>query len=160
MAETSFTKVALEHGWLGNMSPFPVKYDGKMFKTTEHLFQCLRFIDHPNEFEDIRTQKSPMSAKMVAKKYRHLIVIDHDVDIVNMRLCLDLKVRQHPHLKKRLMNTGDSTIIEDCSSRARGSGLFWGAAKQPDGSWKGDNVLGELWMELREKIVKEYNDSD
>ena len=41
----SFTKVSLPFGWLGNMSPFPILYEGKEWKTTEALFQALRFDD-------------------------------------------------------------------------------------------------------------------
>ncbi|MEB3059530.1 NADAR family protein, partial [Parvimonas sp. D9] len=63
-----------------------------------------------------------------------------------------LKVDQHPNLGDLLLATGDEIIIEDCTSRQHGSGLFWGAGKQPDGSWNGDNVLGKLWMTLRNEL--------
>jgi predicted NAD-dependent protein-ADP-ribosyltransferase YbiA (DUF1768 family) len=29
--------------------------------------------------------------------------------------------------------------------------LFLGAAKQVDGSWKGENMLGKIWMKIREE---------
>lgn len=35
----TFTKVRLPHGWLGNMAPFSVVFDGKPWRTTEALFQ-------------------------------------------------------------------------------------------------------------------------
>jgi hypothetical protein len=41
----AFTKVRLPFGWLGNMNPFPLAHDGKVWPTAEHLFQALRFED-------------------------------------------------------------------------------------------------------------------
>ena len=63
----AFTKVDLPHGWLGNMSDHPVKYDGKWWLTTEALFQALRF-DDPAIREELRTIKSPMGCKMRARR--------------------------------------------------------------------------------------------
>jgi len=142
-------KVKDEYGWLGNMSSFPVLYEGKKYRTTEALFQALRF-DHEKIIESIREQKSPMSAKMKAKKHRDHMVVEpmSDADLDNMRLVLRLKLLQHPKLRTLLLATGDQEIIEDCTKRPRGSGLFWGAANR-DGQWVGENWLGRLWMELR-----------
>jgi predicted NAD-dependent protein-ADP-ribosyltransferase YbiA (DUF1768 family) len=70
----AFTKVKLPYGWLGNMSPFPIEHDGKTWRTTEALFQALRFEDEEIR-ELIREQKSPMAAKMMAKKHRESMTI-------------------------------------------------------------------------------------
>jgi N-glycosidase YbiA len=152
----AFTKVKMEHGWLGNMAAFPVVYAGHEWRTTEHLFQALRFEDEAVR-KEIRDNKSPMAAKMAAKKHKDkmTVVPQSEVDQAIMMLCLRLKIDQHPELRKLLLLTGDETIIEDCTSRPRGSGLFWGAAKQDDGSWKGENVLGKLWMTIRNEIKGE-----
>ena len=72
-------------------------------------------------------------------------------DLNNMRICLHLKMDAHPELAERLIATGDERIIEDCTNRPRGSGLFWGA-KNDDGEWIGENWLGRLLMELREEL--------
>lgn len=145
-------KVAEPYGWLGNMSPYPVRWQGQTYRTTEALFQCLRFTDQ-TIIEDIRSQKSPMGVKMVAKKHRDAMVLDpcSPQDLENMRLCLRLKLEQHPQLKTDLLATGDEVIIEDCSKRPRGNSLFWGAASR-GGDWNGKNWLGKLWMELRSSL--------
>lgn len=142
-------KVKEEFGWLGNMSPFPVLYEGKKYRTTEALFQALRF-DDEEIIESIREQKSPMSAKMKAKKNKDRMVVVplSGEDLDNMRLVLRIKLLQHPILRDDLLATGDQEFIEDCTKRPRGSGLFWGAALQ-EGEWVGENWLGRLWMELR-----------
>lgn len=154
MNEIAFTKVKLPFGWLGNMSAFPVFFELKEYLTTEALFQALRFTNRPDIQELIRIEKSPMSAKMVAKGKVELMdenILYSQKDIDNMRLCLRLKLEQHPELKEQLKATGNTTIIEDCSNRPHGSGLFWGAEKTENG-WNGKNILGVLWMEERDKL--------
>lgn len=149
----AFTKVRLPYGWLGNMSPFPLVYLGEAWRTSEALFQALRFED-----SDIRTlirvQTSPMAAKMVAKQRRAAMTVDPQgpLDVVHMRRVVALKVAQHPQLEADLIATGDAPIYEDCTKRQRGSGLFWGAALV-DGVWQGWNMLGRIWMDLRHAAV-------
>jgi ribA/ribD-fused uncharacterized protein len=154
----SFTKVKLPYGWLGNMSPYPVEYEGKHYRTTESLFQCMRFEGYPEVQKIIMAQKSPMGAKMKAKKFRRELGVKINMgdaaDLERMIICLRLKLNQHFKLKEMLMLTGDSIIIEDSSKRPNESGLIWGAALI-DGEWVGKNVLGELWMNLREELREE-----
>lgn len=149
--EITFTKVKLPWGWLSNMSPHPVTIADKVWPTVEHLFQALRFnVNHPVR-EEIRAQKSPMSAKMVAKRYKdHWEIIPRsENDLTYMRFVLLLKLVEHPDLKDLLISTGYATIIEDTTARPNESGLFWGAARNADGTWRGENTLGKLWMETR-----------
>lgn len=154
MKEIAFTKVKLPYGWLGNMSAFSVTYGDKTYLTTEALFQALRFTKNPEIQELIRLEKSPMSAKMIAKgktEYMDEGILYSEKDIDNMRLCISLKLEQHPELKEQLLATNEAIIIEDCSNRPHGSGLFWGAEKTETG-WNGKNILGELWMEARTNL--------
>lgn len=128
-----------------------MKHLGKWWETTEALFQALRFDDETVR-EQIWRAKSPMTAKMKAKAraVRHLRRVEpaSPEDLENMRLVLRLKLQYHPQLKKCLLETGDAPIIEDCSARGASQ---WGA-QMIDGQWVGDNILGSLWMELREEL--------
>ena len=153
MEVISFTKVALPFGWLGNMSPYPIVYKGQKWRTTEALFQALRF-DDEEIIEAIRLEKSPMGAKMKAKKYKECMVIAPmgDDDVENMRMCVRLKCQQHPSLREELLKTDGLPIYEDVTSRPRGSGLFWGAKRLDDGTWEGRNILGKIWMEYRANL--------
>lgn len=156
MKEIAFTRVKLPYGWLGNMSAFPITYGNDKYLTTEALFQALRFTNHPEIQELIRLEKSPMSAKMIAKSKVEFMdegVLYTQKDIDNMRECILLKLDQHPQLKQELLDTEDIVIIEDCSKRPHGSGLFWGAEKTDTG-WNGKNILGVLWMEERSNLKK------
>lgn len=147
--EIKFTKVKLPYGWMGNMSAHPIRIDGKRWRTAEALFQAMRFEDVEVR-EAIRGQNSPMSAKFKAKGQKDLMVVVpcSKKDVANMRQVLRLKVQQNDHVRRSLLCTGNAAIIEDCTNRQGGNGLFWGAAFV-DGAWVGENVLGKLWMELR-----------
>jgi ribA/ribD-fused uncharacterized protein len=156
MEVIAFTKTKLPFGWLGNMSPFPIEYQGKTWRTAEALFQALRFEDEEIQ-EEIRAEKSPMAAKFVAKRNVGEMTIKQlsEEDVENMRVVVRLKIEQHSGLKEDLLATGNDVIIENCTKRGkRGSNLFWGAVLE-DGEWLGKNVLGNIWMELREEIKAE-----
>ena len=120
----AFTKVALPFGWLGNMAPYPVTYGGKAWRTTEALFQALRFEDESIR-ESIRQEKSPMAAKMVAKRHKSQMVVVPmgAADLDNMRRALRLKLQAHPALGRQLLATGGpgSSRIAAAGHTARGS---------------------------------------
>lgn len=146
----AFRKVAESYGWLGNMAPYPITHNNMRYKTTEALFQALRF-DDADVIKAIIETPSPMTAKMIAKKYKNKMIIEKfsDTDIDNMQLCLRLKTEQHPNLMQALIDTGDRLIVEDTTYRKRV--CKWGA-KLIDGAWVGENMLGKLWMELRTEL--------
>lgn len=139
------------------MSAHPVEYQGKVWRTTEALFQALRF-DREDIREIIRSQLSPMAAKMMAKSHAGLmkIVPRSSDDLALMKMILRLKVEQHPYLKRELLATGDALIVEDCSKRPNVSGLFWGAERAVDANgvewWRGSNNLGHLWVQVRDEL--------
>ena len=139
----AFTKVTSPYGWMGNMSPHPIKYNGKTWRTAEALFQALRF-DDPVIIEMLHAQKSPMAVKMKTKPLigQMLFARGSDTDVNNMRMILKLKLQQHPHLVKELIASKDAVIIEDVSKRHPS---IWGA-QLINGEWIGDNLLGKLWM--------------
>lgn len=151
----TFTKVALPYGWLGNMAPFPITHEGKVWPTAEALFQALRF-DDPSIKEAIRAAKSPFQAKMIAKAHKEqMVVIERgEQDVENMRLVLRLKVAQHPELAQRLLDTGEEIIVEDATSHPSGSAKFWGQVRKGE-EWIGENTLGRLWMELRDELRRD-----
>lgn len=94
---------------------------------------------------------SPMMAKRIAREHAGAMIVSprSERDLSNMREILALKLKQHPLLLEDLRATGSRRIVEDCTARASESGLFWGAARQADGTWRGTNTLGVLWMALR-----------
>lgn len=150
MKTIAFNRNKDPFGWLSNMYPCQIEFNGKAWRTTEALFQALRFNDEAIQ-EAIRAEKSPMSAKDVMHINSGFLVIEkHSAkDIMNMKMCLKLKLKQHPELIKELLDTEDGFIVEDVTSRGdKGGNLFWGAMLVGE-EWIGTNILGQLWMELR-----------
>ncbi len=156
--EITITKVKDQYGWLSCMAAYPVRYNGNNFRTVEALFQWLRFQNFPDVQQVIIDQKSPMGVKMKARKNRELLNRgakwdEHADDLPLMKMCLELKIDQHPDLKTELLKTGNAVIIEDCTTHDRESARFWGMVKK-DGQWIGDNQLGKLWMDIRNDLLK------
>jgi len=154
--EITITRVNEEGGWLSCMSAYPVQFEGIQFRTCEALFQYRRFEGHPEVQEEILNCRSPLGAKMIARRERTLLnrgtMWDYvDSDCPLMEQCLRLKLEQHPDLQRRLIETGDATIIEDCTNHDREAARIWGAVRV-NGIWVGQNILGNLWMELRSEL--------
>ena len=137
------------------MAPFPIQYEGKIWRTSEALFQSLRYNDESIK-EIIRLEKSPMGAKMKAKKFRALMVVVpmSEKDVENMRLCVSLKFEQNPKLKIALIATGNSPIYEDIGNRNGERHKFWGAKKIGYDEADGINMMGQILKDLRDEFMK------
>jgi type I restriction enzyme S subunit len=139
-------------GGLSNMSnKFPLTIDGVRVRSTETLYQALRFPHQPNWQEEILAAPHAMRAKMAAKKEGRKK--DHsrpdweEIQVEVMRWCLRVKLAQHyQDFFVRLLDwTGHRPIVER-SKKDR----FWGAVLGEDGVLRGTNQLGRLLVELRE----------
>lgn len=130
------------------MSPYVIDYKGLTYKTTEHLFQSLRFNDE-TIVKEINSTNSPIGAKFVAKKHKEKMVIvpRTEADLINMELVLGLKVEQHSELKNKLIELKNSLIIEDVSNRNTKNNRYWGMSLL-NGKWVGENNLGKIWMKI------------
>lgn len=153
-----FKKVKEPYGWMGNMAPYPITYKGKVWRTSEALFQALRYND-PIIIEQIRQQKSPMAAKLVSKNKMNIVhrVIEamSPQDVANMEMCVLLKFQQHLDIAKLLKATDFHHIYEDATNRNKVNDLFWGAQRDPNNpnqAIKGLNTMGEILMRVREII--------
>ena len=149
----SFRKVDEPLGWLSNMSSHPLRVETIWYPTCEHFFQCMRFGDEEIRNE-IRKQKSPMSSKMISKRFKDRMVIiprgEGDLDL--MRTVLRIKMEFYPKLRNELiLQDPGSVIIEDCSKRGGESSRFWGM-KLNGTVCEGENWLGRLWMEFRSEL--------
>ncbi len=123
------------NGWLSNFYAAPIDHCGKMYPTSEHLYQSLKTIN-PTLFEDIRAAPTPRQAKKLAREFGPRL---SDLDKVrHMRLAIRLKFEQHSKLRSQLMQTCGE-IVE-----ASPKDFYWGI-----GDGTGINMMGLLLMELR-----------
>lgn len=164
-----FHKTKERFGGLSNMaSGFPLFVDGVYIATSEALYQACRFPHLPAIQEKIILERSPMTAKMKSKPYRHQSRSDwEDIRFKVMRWCLRVKLAQnYEKFSDLLLSTENRPIVEQSWKDD-----YWGAkvGTESDEYLVGQNVLGRLLMELREllkieqeqlKIVPALNVSD
>jgi len=145
-----FLKTDAPFGGLSNMAGgYPLRVNGIRILTSEALYQACRFPHRPEVQTLIIGQKSPMTAKMKSKPYRHDSRPDWDqVRVKIMRWCLRVKLAQNWRVfSELLLATGERPIVEESRKDD-----FWGAKATDDGTLVGMNVLGRLLMELREAV--------
>ncbi|MEC4766349.1 NADAR family protein [Halomonas sp. CUBES01] len=139
-------------GGLSNMaSGYPLQINGVRILTTEALYQACRFPHMPEIQRLIIGQHSPMTAKMKSKPHRKDSRSDWDeVRHKVMRWCLRVKLAQnYEEFGRLLLATFDQPIVEQSRKDD-----FWGAKLGDEAGdiLVGQNVLGRLLMELREKL--------
>lgn len=129
---------------LSNFSAFQLKWRGEVFMTAEHAYHWEKFPDHREYRDKIKDATSAHDAFTQAQRYRdYRYRYWDDIKVGIMRGIISAKAAQHPYVMKKLLDTGERTLIEN-SWRDD----FWGWG--PDQT--GKNVLGQLWMELRKDI--------
>ncbi len=144
-----FRKTTEEFGGLSNMAGgFPLIINGTPILTSEALYQACRFPHLPEVQKKIIGERSPMSAKMAGKPFRHNSRPDWDeVRGKIMRWCLRVKLAQNViRFGQLLESTAGRPIVEDSTKDD-----FWGAIRERNNpeSLRGVNALGRLLMELR-----------
>lgn len=136
-----------ENGYLCNLSPYKVVYDGLVWPTSEHCYQAQKHRDFDYK-ERIRMAETPEEAIILgrdetSKSYRHddwysvRVEIMHDIVLA--------KFQQNEDIRRELLATGNKQIAEHTSNDS-----FWGDAL--DGS--GQNWLGRILMQVREELRK------
>jgi ribA/ribD-fused uncharacterized protein len=150
----SFCKVDDPWGIFSNMSAYEVTVGGRNWRTTEALYQALRFPDHPDVQQRVWEQKSPMSAKMVTKPHRaQKSRADwDDVRVAVMEWCLRLKLAQQwRFVYWKLKESAPQPIVEISTKGDQ----FWGTRAEGEKGCLlvGSNVLGRLWMRLRDEVL-------
>lgn len=152
-----FRKTHEEFGGLSNMaSGYNIKIGNVTILTSEALYQCCRY-PHLSEVQKlIISERSPMTAKMISKKYYKETRSDwNNVRINVMRWVLRVKLLNNFDMFGSLLRkTGQKYIVEE--SRKDN---FWGAMLQNDGVLVGQNILGRLLMELRQQYLNLNNSS-
>ena len=128
-----------------NFSSFQVEYNGYLWPTSEHAYQAGKFKDtNKAVYEKIKKAKSAHDAQKIANENKVLSRTDWDsVKKDAMKTILRCKIEQHPYVLKKLLQSEDREIIEDSWRDS-----FWGWGPNKDGL----NVLGTIWMELREEF--------
>lgn len=143
-------KIAEPFGCFSNFSRHPITIEGKKWMTTEHWYQAQKFEDTELR-EKVRLAGSPWVAAQIGRDPELPLRPDWEqIKVAVMEQALRYKVEQNPEVKEILLyKTGDDEIVEHTPRDH-----YW--ADGGDGS--GKNMLGKLWMKIRDELRKKQED--
>jgi len=126
-----------------NFSSFQIEWKGKLWPTSEHVYQAEKF-EEGEVKEKMRGMRSAHEVFKYAEAHKDERRNDWGgVKVSLMKEILKAKVAQHPYVLKKLRDSGDRMLIENSW---RDPEWGWGPEKN------GKNLLGKLWMEVREEV--------
>lgn len=147
----AFCKLDAQWGIFSNFAHTPLIVDGLEYKSAEHLFQTMKFIDTYKRKKVYEYKGNP---KMIAKHMEKLGFRrpDWGAMIVDaMKFCIRQKYEQCPKFREALERSKGLYIVEDQTSSQHKTADTWGAKLSPDGKrFIGPNLMGRLLMELRD----------
>ena len=131
---------------LDNFSSFKVKYNGYVYSTAEEAYQAAKFYKcAPKIVDAIRNSFSAHEAQKIARENKNFQRADWEkIKLRTMEEILRAKVQQNPYVLKKLLETKKYIIVEDSPKDN-----YWGWGLYRNG----ENMLGKLWMKLRDEII-------
>lgn len=147
-------KVKEPWGIFSNFAQTPIIINNVTFKTSELLFQLMKFKDEEPVKAVFKANNPKMTTKHWEKTHRRedwgKIIVDA------MKFCLTQKYEQSEEFRKELERSKGKFIVEDQTSFSKKTPDTWGVKQQSD-NFIGPNLLGRLLMELRDNGKLEYN---
>jgi len=139
-----------EYFFLSNFFYSPVEFEGEIYPAVEHAFQAAKTFDLEQR-TSILQAASPAQAKHLGRG----LPLREDWEQVKFDIMLALLRRKftQTNLRQKLLNTGDSELIEGNTWGDK----VWGCVLYK-GQWIGQNHLGKLLMKVRADIWKEGKD--
>ena len=131
--------------FLSNFFSAPVTWEGRTYLNNEAAFQSAKCIK--DSMRDKYTHLDPSKAKRAGRN----TILRQDWEDIKEQVMYEVcfaKFTQNPELGKKLVETGDATLVE---------GNDWG-----DKTWGmvkgvGQNKLGKILMKIREEIKDDFN---
>ena len=144
-------------GIYSNFYPCKFKVGGVNFVTSEQYFMYIK-ASHFGDKEiahAILNESNPLYCKQMGRSIANYNEASWDVVRYEiMRDACYAKFSQNEDLKHMLLSTGDKILVE-----ASPYDKIWGIGRYEDdpkslnqSTWKGKNLLGEVLMEVREKL--------
>lgn len=132
-----------DYGPFSNFSRHIVRLDGKIWPTSEHYFQAMKFEGTSIESK-VRKASGPGEAARLGRDRSNPLRKDWESVKGNvMRKAVYAKFTQHDDLRKLLLSTGDKKLVEHTERDS-----YWGDG----GDGSGKNMLGVILMETRTRI--------
>ncbi len=146
-------KVKEPWGILGNFASTPIIINNVSFKTSEQLFQLMKFKDAEPVLAVYHANNPKMTAKHWEKSHRREDWGQMIVDA--MKYCLVQKYEQNEAFRQELERSKGKYIVEDQTSFPKKTPDAWDVKLQGD-NFVGPNLLGRLLMELRDNGKLDY----
>ena len=147
-------KVNEPWGLFSNFARTPLLLEGVEFRTSEQLFQLMKFRDREAVLAVYRAANPKMTAKKWEKTHRRedwgRMIVDA------MKYCLQCKYEQSAAFREMLEESRGRCIVEDQTSFPKKNADTWGVKLQGD-HYVGPNLLGRLLMELRDNGRLDYS---
>jgi len=136
---TSFTG---DYDFLSNSYKSPVEFNGIEYATVDACYWAQRPKDEHSRIKFARLKPAKAKAKAINAIPRD----DWDDVKVNIMNNILLKKFGKEELKKKLLDTGNAELINNVSYNDEFYGVHYG---------NGENILGKLLMQIRDKIKSE-----
>lgn len=140
-----------DFGCFSNFSRHPIAIKGKAWPTSEHYFQAQKFVGTEHESK-VRNCTGPKEAAAMGRDRK--LPLRRDWESVKddvMREAVYAKFSQHEDIKETLLSTGDATLVEHTEKDS-----YWGDG----GDGSGKNMLGQILMEVRDRLKPEVSEED
>ena len=159
-----FHKMTDEHWILSNMASCPLEVEGIPFKSSEQLFQTLKFATPKSITAVYQSNNAKMTAKHYQKLGGHRREDWEQILVDVMKFCLQQKFEQCPEFRQELERTKGYHIVElqDAKNdKELSRANAWGV-KTKGQNYVGPNLMGRLLMELRDgtmeyKLPEDWN---
>lgn len=145
MEEIKFYKANEKpYGFLSNLYKREIKFEGRIFPTSEHAYQYGKFAKAEVADWAMKAPAPHLLAILAHGLFRWDVTPNwNNIKVQRMKKVLIEKFTQHPDLKQQLLDTGSAKLIE-----ASNIDSFWGSGK----NGKGKNMLGVLLEEIRSEM--------
>lgn len=159
-----FHKKTDNHWILSNMASCPLEIEGIPFKSSEHLFQTLKFATTESIIAVYRSNNPKMTAKHYQKLGGHRREDWEQILVDVMKFCLQQKYEQCLEFREELESTKGYNIVELQDSKRdkeTSRANAWGVKTKGE-NYEGPNLMGRLLMELRDgtmeyKLPEDWN---
>ena len=180
MSYINFTYKNKAEGCLSNMSDHEVIWNKQIFTMGEAAFHYAKYslvaldpstnasrskelMDHANKFlKSSGSFTGPEYKSLGGKTKKGFPLTDREIQIwssvcdrVQNHIC-EYKFKTYDDVKKALLRTAGVSLIHSC--RTPDSGMdkeHWCGRMTDSGNIIGGNILGNIWMKIRDEFIKE-----
>lgn len=131
------------NAWLGNSYPVKFRLHGMFWKSVDHYIFACRAIKESDR-DAVRNAKTPIEARVISKEIKWRPDWK-EADAKNVNEAVEAKFTQNAELGRKLIYTRDIELVHE----NRWNDKLWGVCDD-----EGENLLGKLLMEVRDRIEK------